>query len=224
MYVVPSSGARKRESLWLLVKERIDKTAKLRTHFSVLECFNPFWVYIFKGFLDSVLVNQPTVLSGGVIRGRVHGCVCWRWCHVSCVKCHISCDTWHIKIYIFLNFFSIILLIFLVSVLLSAHFARFRGSGMLDLSSMEMVNYRLLKSRLLIHCWKLLFCFNNLIDCLNWTKFHFPMKGWGIALRNEGRYNGMGLLISLESTWEMYRKMCREKQFFCTPVFSGPHI
>ena len=31
------------------------------------------------GYLGSVLVNQPTVQSWGVGRGRVCGCWCWHW-------------------------------------------------------------------------------------------------------------------------------------------------
>ena len=57
------------------------------------------------GFLEkhatSALVNQPTLHSGGVIRGRVCGCCCWPWCYMSCVMCHVSRDMWHIKCDIF---------------------------------------------------------------------------------------------------------------------------
>ena len=50
-----------------------------------------------------VFAKQPTVHSGGVSRGRVHGCGCWRywqvkgdWWHVTCDMWHMTHDRWHV--------------------------------------------------------------------------------------------------------------------------------
>ena len=73
---VPSVRYWKWKSWRLLVKERIAKIAKLRTHF--FGRLQPlYWFLIFIWALGSVLVSQATVHSGGVIRGMV--CACWRW-------------------------------------------------------------------------------------------------------------------------------------------------
>ena len=61
-----------------MVEECIAKTGKLRAPF-FWEGFDDFFGFEYFGFLCSVLLNKPTVHSGGFSTGRVCGCDCWRW-------------------------------------------------------------------------------------------------------------------------------------------------
>ena len=105
--VVPSVGDRNRESWRLLVKECIAKIGKLRPLF-LLKVWTIFWVWRRKKWVvGSVGVNQPTENSGGVSRGRVCGCDCWRWWHVTGDRWHVTHDFFSFVFFliIFLNFF-----------------------------------------------------------------------------------------------------------------------
>ena len=83
-----------------MVKECIATILKLKPP---LEKLNWFWFFGF--FLGFILVNQPTVHSERVSRGRVCGCGpgCWRWWevrgerwHVTFAMWHMPCNMWHV--------------------------------------------------------------------------------------------------------------------------------
>ena len=56
--------------------------------------------------LFSVLVNQDTVHSGRVIKGRVSGGRCFCWWHLTCAMDtrHMTCDKWHLTSDFFIYF------------------------------------------------------------------------------------------------------------------------
>ena len=54
------------------------------------------WILIFLWFLGSILVNQPTVHSGGISRGRVCGCGRWRKWHATGDRWHVTPGMWHL--------------------------------------------------------------------------------------------------------------------------------
>ena len=47
------------------------------------------------GYFGSVLASHPTVHSGRASRGRVFGCTCWHWWHVTCSTWYRTSELWH---------------------------------------------------------------------------------------------------------------------------------
>ena len=56
------------------------------------QCFTYFLCFDFFVFL----LNQLTVLGKGVSRGRVCGCGCWRWWHVTGDRWHMTGESWQL--------------------------------------------------------------------------------------------------------------------------------
>ena len=56
-------------------------------------CFNNYFAFKKLGFW--VFANQPTVHNGGVSRGRLCGCGCWREWQVTCSPWHVTHNTLH---------------------------------------------------------------------------------------------------------------------------------
>ena len=54
-----------------------------------------FTLWIVLGYFASVLARQPTVHSGRASRGRVFGCTCWHWWHVTCSTWYRTSELWH---------------------------------------------------------------------------------------------------------------------------------
>ena len=95
-YVVPTVYNRNQEGWRLLVKELIDKIAKVKTPFFLGFCHFLGCKYFFLHWFFVVLLGYFQIVHGGwVSRGSVCGYGCWRWCHVKVDMWHGTHDTWH---------------------------------------------------------------------------------------------------------------------------------
>ena len=98
----------------------------LKIIFAEKPCFFPL-----ENPATSSFVNQPTVHSGRVRRGRVCAFCFWPWCYMSCALCHVSHVKWHVtydKYFLLLFLFNFVVVDFLLLVRLSAHVKRFSVS------------------------------------------------------------------------------------------------